>query len=75
MKMTAWAVLGSLLLNLMLGLLVAAVFSVAPAGAAELHRCTGAHSAVPARPAPAPSAPARSHHSYLVEARMGWAIG
>jgi hypothetical protein len=56
-------------------LLVAAVFSVAPVGAAELHGCGAAHSPVHARPGPAPSAPARSHHSYLVEARMGWAVG
>jgi hypothetical protein len=75
MKMTAWAVLGSLLINLVLGLLVAAVFSVAPVGAAELHGCGAAHSPVHARPGPAPSAPARSHRSYLVEARMGWAVG
>ena len=75
MKMTAWAVLGSLLVNLMLGSGVAAVFSVAPVGAVELHGCGGAHSAVHTRPAPAPAAPARSHHSHLVEARMGWAVG
>jgi len=75
MKMTAWAVLGSLLINLVLGLLFAGVFSVASVGAAELRGCGAAHSPVHARPGPAPAPPARSHHSYLVEARMGWAVG
>src|ERR1700680_93735 len=40
MRVTTWAVVGSLLINLVLGLLVAAVFSVAPpARAAERARC------------------------------------
>jgi hypothetical protein len=75
MKMTAWAVLGSLFINLLLGLLVASVSSGAPVGAAELHGCPGAHPAGHARPGAAPPAPARSHPSPLVEARMGWAVG
>src|ERR1700694_5167126 len=42
MKVTTWAVLGSLLINLVLGLLVAAVFSVAPpARTAERAACAG----------------------------------
>jgi hypothetical protein len=76
MKMTAWAVLGSLFINLMLGLLVATVFSVAPpARAAELYGCSGTHPAVLVKQTPPHPAAAPSHHSYLVEVRMGWAVG
>jgi hypothetical protein len=74
---TTWAVFGSLLVNLMLGLLVAAVFSVAPsARAADLHGCAGSHAAVHVRQSPQRPAPAaQSHHGYLVDVRMGWAVG
>ncbi len=74
---TTWAVLGSLLVTLMLGLVIAGVSSAAPsARAAEPQRCAGASPAVQAKPSPARPAPAaRSRHGYLVEARMGWAIG
>jgi hypothetical protein len=80
MKMTTWAVLGSLAINLMLALVIAAVFSVAPtaqaAQAAEPQGCAAMHAAAhakqpPARPAPAPS----SRSGYVVAARMGWAMG
>jgi hypothetical protein len=81
MKMT-WAVIGSLLINMMLGLAIAAVFSVSPpAQASELQGC--AHAAVhaghnPAAPGrAAPAAPGRAvsrHDGYLTAARMGWAI-
>jgi hypothetical protein len=81
MKMTTWAVLGSLAINVMLALVIAAVFSVAPsaqaAQAAESQDCAAMHAAAhskqpPARPAPAPSS---SRGGYVVAARMGWAMG
>jgi hypothetical protein len=75
MRMTATAVLRSPRVTLMLGLLVAGVLSIAPTTAAAPHRCADAHSPAHTRQAPAPPTTARSHHSYLVEARMGWAIG
>jgi len=76
MKMTTWAVVGSLLINVMLGLAVAAVFSVAPpAQAAELHGCSGAHAAAHAGHSPAvPGRAVSRQDSYLIAARMGWAI-
>jgi hypothetical protein len=68
MKTTIWAMFGSLLVNVMLGLLIAAVFSVAPV--AQATEAGGAHcphaKQVPVR------APVRVHRGYLVEARMGW---
>src|SRR5882672_1697363 len=70
MRVTSWAVLGSLLINLVLALLVAAVFSVAPpARAAERAPCALGH------PAPTPDRPALVHHGYLVAVRMGWGAG
>jgi hypothetical protein len=71
MKVTTWAMLGSLCINLALGLVVAAVFSVAPAHAAELSHCSEA--AAHARQAPA--RPNVVHRGYVVAARMGWAAG
>jgi hypothetical protein len=71
MRVTTWAVLGSLLINLVLGLLVAAVFSVAPARAAERAPCSGGH---PVHTTPTPDRPTPVH-GYLVAARMGWAAG
>jgi hypothetical protein len=69
--MTAWAILGSLLINLMLGLVMAAVFSVSrPATAAESAQCP-THASAPSRQAPAQ--PARSGPRYIVAVRMGWA--
>jgi hypothetical protein len=71
MRMTTWAILGSLVINLMLGLVMAAVFSVSrPATAAESAQCP-AHAAAPRRQAP--GHPARSGPRYIVAARMGWA--
>ena len=72
MRATTWAVLGSLLINLVLGLLVAAVFSVAPARAAERAPCDGRH---PVHTSPTPDRPAPVHRGYLVAVRMGWAAG
>src|SRR6516164_6880145 len=72
MRARSWAIVGSLVINLMLGLAIAAVFSGSPtAAAADLARCpaqTATHSA------PAPAQPARSGHRYIVAVRMGWAM-
>ncbi len=73
MRTTTWAILGSLVINLVLGLLIATVFSVSPpATAAESTGCP-AHAATQSRQAPAQ--PARSGHRYIVAVRMGWAMG
>jgi len=72
MRVTTWAVLGSLLINLVLGLLVAAVFSVAPARAAERAPCAGGHAVHTTQ---SPDRPAPVHRGYLVAVRMGWAGG
>jgi hypothetical protein len=71
MRSTAWAILGSLVINLMLALVIAAVFSASPpARAAEAAQCA-THPA-PARRS-APAQPARSGPRYIVAVRMGWA--
>ena len=73
MRVTSWAVLGSLLINLVLALLVAAVFSVAPpARAAERAPCALGR---PMHTAPTPDRPALVHRGYLVAVRMGWGAG
>ncbi|HEY0767548.1 MAG TPA: hypothetical protein VGD47_06300 [Steroidobacteraceae bacterium] len=73
MRVTTWAVLGSLLINLVLGLLVAAVFSVAPpARAAEHAQCAMERTLHTTR---TPDRPTLVHRRYLVEVRMGWAAG
>ena len=73
MRVTTWAVVGSLLINLVLGLLVAAVFSVAPpARAAERAPCAVGH---PVHATQTPDRPALVHRGYLVAVRMGWAGG
>jgi hypothetical protein len=64
--------MGSLVINLMIALLIATVFSVPPpATAAESTGCS-AHPAAHARPAPVQ--PARPNHRYIVAVRMGWAM-
>src|ERR1700693_1625202 len=72
MRVTTWAVLGSLLINLVLGLLVAAVFSVAPARAAERAPCAGGRTMATTQ---TPDRPALVQRGYLVAVRMGWAAG
>jgi hypothetical protein len=73
MRVTTWAVFGSLFINLVLGLLVAALFTVAPpALAAGPTHCTATH-AVHKADAPARSATPKG--GYVVAARMGWAAG
>jgi hypothetical protein len=72
MRTTTWAIMGSLVVNLMIVLLIATVFSVPPsATAAESTGCS-AHAAAHARPAPVQ--PARPNHRYIVAVRMGWAM-
>ena len=75
MKTPGWAILGSLGINLMLGLVIAAVYSGSPpVKAEELQRCsTPAATHAPHTP-PAPAKPARSGHRYIVAVRMGWAL-
>lgn len=76
MKTKSWAAFGSVMINLMLGLVIAAVFSVAApkAHAGEARGCA-AHAAAHARSAPAQTAPvAPVHKSHIVAVRMGWAI-
>ena len=73
MRVTTWAVFGSLLINLVLALLVAAVFSVAPpARAAERAPCALGH---PVHTTPTPDRSALVHRGYLVAVRMGWGAG
>jgi hypothetical protein len=70
---TTWAALGSLFINVMLGLVIAAVFSAAPtaqAGESAHVRCAG--QAKHAKQAPPQAAPAPTRRAYLVEVRMGW---
>jgi hypothetical protein len=77
MKTKTWAAFGSVMINLMLGLVIAAVFSAAPlARADEAHACA-AHAAAHSHPAPAQPAPATTptRKSYIVAVRMGWAMG
>jgi hypothetical protein len=72
MRVASWAVLGSLLINLVLALLVAAVFSVAPARAADRAPCAVGH---PMHTTQTSDKPAPVHRGYLVAVRMGWAAG
>jgi hypothetical protein len=61
MTTATWAILGSLCINLMLGLVITAVFSVSPpVNAAELLRCP-AQAAVQAADAAAHAAQAAAH--------------
>ena len=73
MRTRGWAILGSLVINLMLALVIAAVFSASPpARAAEAAQCA-THPA-PARGS-APAQRGRSGQRYIVAVRMGWAMG
>ena len=73
MRVTTWAVFGSLFINLAIGLLVAALFSLAPtAQAAEPAHCPSEHAV---HKADAPARPAAPQRGYLVAVRMGWAAG
>lgn len=72
MKITTVGVLGSLAINLALGLLVAAVFSISPvAHAREVAQCPEQKAA---QPAAQPAAPAEHERAggHLAAVRMGW---
>ena len=71
MRTRTWAMLGSLVINLMLGLAVAAVFSASPPAMAAAVPACPANAAAHTRPAPAQ--PARPGHRYIIAVRMGWA--
>ena len=75
MKPMTWAV-GSVLIGLMLALAISAVVSAAsPPGAGELPSCPHARAASHAAQKLAhPTTTASGHRSYLIAARMGWAI-
>ena len=71
MRTRTWAMLGSLLINLMLGVVVATVISVSrPAIAAAAPACPASQAA---HARPAQTQPARSGRRYIVAVRMGWA--
>ena len=74
MKVTAWAVFGSLLVTALVAPVVAGVLAAAPLPGSEPHVHSAAHSVAPAQPHRAPTPPAARHPGYLVEARMGWAV-
>jgi hypothetical protein len=72
MRTATWGILGSLGINLMLGLVIAAVFSLSPpVKAAELLRCSAQAAAHTPQ---APAQPARPGRRYIVAVRMGWAM-
>jgi hypothetical protein len=76
MRVRLWALAGSLLINLVLGLLVAAALIVfAPAQAAQPAHCATQRAAQPSRAPERASTPTTHHHGYVVAARMGWAAG
>jgi hypothetical protein len=76
MRVRPWALAGSLLINLVLGLLAAAALSVdAPAQAAERTHCATQRAVQPSRAPERASTPAIHHRGYVVAARMGWAAG
>ena len=67
MRLASWAFVGSLVINLAFGLIVAGAFSAArPVVATKLAECTH-------RQAPAARRPAVGNQ--LAAVRMGWAVG
>jgi hypothetical protein len=73
MKTKTVGIVGTLAVNLMLGMLVAAVFSVAPvAQAHEVAQCSGVHTEQAPAHAVADHEPAGGH---LTAVRMGWEAG
>ena len=73
MRMWTWAILGSLVINLMLGATVAALFSVSPpAQAVEASACP---TPLPTQARQTPAQSTRSRPRYIVAVRMGWAMG
>lgn len=67
MRLTSWAIFGSLVINVAFGLVVTgAVHAARPAVASALAQCTHHSSSAPRRPI--------SGH-YLAAVRLGWAVG
>jgi hypothetical protein len=67
MRLTSWAIFGSLVINVAFGLVVTgAVHAARPAVAGALAQCTHHSSSAPRRPI--------SGH-YLAAVRLGWAVG
>ena len=79
MKTTALAMTGSLLINLVLGLAIAALFSAAPlahgAQPQQSQACAGTHGIRTESSVTRSAALPAGHRSYVVAARMGWAMG
>jgi hypothetical protein len=79
MKTTALAMAGSLLINFVLGLVVAALFGAAPlahgAQPQQTQACPGTHATRTESSASRSAAVPAGHPSYVVAARMGWAMG
>ena len=70
---TAVGIMGSVVINLMLGIVIAAVFSVTPAAQArELAHCPAQHSE---HTAPQPVLERGRSGGHLVAVRMGWEAG
>jgi len=72
MRMIVWAVLGSLFVNLTLGLLIASVSATPRAQQTYIVRCSGEHGA---QKAPSSEHSPVWHYDYLAAVRMGWAPG
>ena len=76
MRVRPFAVTGSLLVNLVLGLLMASALSAAVrAQAGESTHCASQRAVQPSRAPERASPPATHHRGYVVAARMGWAAG
>jgi len=70
---TAVGIMGSIVINLMLGIVIAAVFSVAPAvQAREVAQCPAQH---PQHATSQPDAERGRSGGHLVAVRMGWEAG
>ncbi|MBV8783870.1 MAG: hypothetical protein JOZ67_06775 [Gammaproteobacteria bacterium] len=75
MKKTT-AIFGSILINVLLGVAVAAVFSVSPTSQAIACAVQQQAPVAPPPAAPAQGGGGQRHsHGYLVDVRMGWAAG
>ena len=77
MKLTNWAVFGSLLVVVMLALVITAITAAPVAQAAVPKGKTSGHCTLHYGKGLADAAPPaanRHGHDYLVDARMGWAI-
>jgi hypothetical protein len=66
MRLASWAFVGSLLINLAFGLIVAGTFTAARPVATAIAECTHRHAPAARRPVVG---------DYLAAVRMGWAVG